>query len=79
VVFDILIGGKPAGSIGIGLFGDIVPKTVDNFVQLATGVNGYGYKGSKFHRIIEDFMIQGNTSVFFTIFLLSLIIYIWIT
>jgi peptidylprolyl isomerase len=42
------------------LFDDVVPKTARNFRELATGKHGYGYEGSKFHRIIPDFMIQGG-------------------
>merc|ERR1711962_1536137 len=60
VYFDISIGGKAARRVEIGLFGDVVPKTAKNFYELSTGKNGYGYKGSKFHRGISGFMMQGG-------------------
>lgn len=60
VFFDITIGGEPAGRIVVGLFGGTVPKTARNFKELAEANEGDGYKGSKFHRVIKDFMIQGG-------------------
>ena len=34
VFFDLTVGGKPAGRVVIGVFGDVVPKTAANFVAL---------------------------------------------
>src|SRR5215203_6118190 len=60
------------GDINLVLFGDQAPKTVDNFVGLASGTKKYAdartgdtktgnfYDGLTFHRVIDGFMIQGG-------------------
>lgn len=61
VFFDIELNGKSAGRIVFELRQDIVPKTAENFRRLAIGEPDVGgYEGSKFHRVIKDFMIQGG-------------------
>jgi cyclophilin family peptidyl-prolyl cis-trans isomerase len=45
------------GPIVVELFDDDAPKTVDNFLKLSR--DGY-YDGLIFHRVIQDFMIQGG-------------------
>jgi peptidyl-prolyl cis-trans isomerase A (cyclophilin A) len=61
-----------AGDIKVNLFGNHAPKTVKNFVDLATGAKEWThpatrekstaklYDGTIFHRVIDNFMIQGG-------------------
>merc|ERR1712037_232745 len=68
VYLDIKIGEEEPARVVLGLFGEDVPTTVENFVSLCKGVEGktaqtgqpLHYKGSKLHRIIPSFMIQGG-------------------
>ena len=67
VFFDVAVGDAAPERIAFGLYGDLAPRTVENFKALCVGDRGTGaagvplhYKGSKFHRVIPQFMLQGG-------------------
>jgi len=62
VQFRVSADNEDYGIITMELFDEVVPKTVANFVSLASGQNqqGFKYKNTIFHRIIPQFMLQGG-------------------
>lgn len=70
VFFDLAVGDASLGRIEFTLHDDACPRTCENFRCLCTGERGdfvdgskrtpLWYKGSRFHRVIPDFMAQGG-------------------
>ncbi|XP_063726727.1 uncharacterized protein LOC134854417 [Symsagittifera roscoffensis] len=61
---DLELDDNPVGRIEIALFGEVAPITVSNFAALCKGAYNhdpkFGYKGSKFHRFVQDFVMQAG-------------------
>ncbi|VEN38521.1 unnamed protein product [Callosobruchus maculatus] len=61
IYFDIQVDDAYLGRIVFGLFGEVVPKTVRNFKEIALkGIDGKSYLGTRFHTAIERIFIQGG-------------------
>ena len=62
VYFDIQLGrygdATKLGRIVMELKEDVTPQTAENFKQLCLADEGNGYKGSRFHRVIPQFMVR---------------------
>ncbi|KAM4688017.1 NK-tumor recognition protein [Discoglossus pictus] len=66
--FEVEVNRELVGRIVFQLFSDVCPETCMNFLCLCTGEKGIGkvtgkklcYKGSTFHRVVKNFMIQGG-------------------
>lgn len=64
--FDISIGAEAIGTMKIGVFGDVVPKSAANFRALATCTGVFAddslcYRGDSFHRVVTNFVAQGGS------------------
>lgn len=73
VYMDIDIDGEAAGRIVIGLYSDFVPRTAENFKQLAVGVESelstrgvLSYDKTPFHRVVRNFCVQGGDVLYGT-------------
>ena len=67
VYMDFAIGDKYAGRVLIGLYGNDVPLTCENFVQLCRGFKVgdkmIGYQNTLFHQVINGICIIGGDSM----------------
>lgn len=57
---DLSVGGQPPERLIIGLYGEVVPKTVANFKALCAGSEGLTYTGSEIYRVVQGLSVQGG-------------------
>lgn len=58
---DIAIGDQAKKRVVYGLYGHAAPKAVRNFAEMSACKNPrLCYKGTKFHRVVPDFLVQGG-------------------
>lgn len=60
VYLDIKFAKYKPKKLVIGLFGDAMPKTVENFLTLCTNTSGPSYNGATFYRALSGMSIQGG-------------------
>jgi len=60
---DITINGEDAGRLEIGLFGDVVPKTVANFKGLITHDKVFIQSNYQYYYIIKEAYFLGNCNI----------------
>uniref|UniRef100_UPI00398E5AB3 E3 SUMO-protein ligase RanBP2 isoform X2 n=1 Tax=Pristiophorus japonicus TaxID=55135 RepID=UPI00398E5AB3 len=60
VYFDVSADEEILGRITMELLANNVPRTAENFRALCTGEMGIGFKNSRFHRVIPEFVCQGG-------------------
>uniref|UniRef100_A0A7S1T924 PPIase cyclophilin-type domain-containing protein n=1 Tax=Compsopogon caeruleus TaxID=31354 RepID=A0A7S1T924_9RHOD len=57
---DISIAGMSPERLVVGLYGEVVPKTTQNFVSLCEGSTGVSYRGSQVYRVVHGLTIQAG-------------------
>jgi peptidyl-prolyl isomerase H (cyclophilin H) len=65
VFLDISVNHERAARVKLELYADKVPKVAENFRQLCTGETkrggmAAGYRGTSFHRVVPNFIVQGG-------------------
>ena len=55
---DVSIDGAPAGRLEFDLFGDVAPRTVENFRCLCTGERGVGEQGKPLHYEVREVELE---------------------
>lgn len=66
VSMNFSMNGRPMGEVSFGLYGRRCPLTVSNFVMLAAHEKGFGYSGSRIHKVIQNYLIAVSKNISFT-------------